>query len=83
MLYRADLGDRLDVTGSLNVSSMVLHINNPAALVRSQTYTLIQTTGGVTGVPTLDSPLPSDWKLLRRNNALLLYSDNSTRILLR
>ena len=82
--YRADLGDLLNVTGSLDVSGMVLHINNPAALVRSQTYTLIQTTEGVTGaLPALDTPLPSGWKVLRRNNALMLLAESGTTLKLR
>ena len=81
--YRADLGDRLDVTGSFDVTGLLLHINNPEAFARSQTYTLIQTTAGVTGVPTLDTPLPSGWKLLRRDNALLLFAEGGTRLLLK
>jgi autotransporter-associated beta strand protein len=82
--YRADLGDLLNVTGSLDVSGMVLHINNPASLVRSQTYTLIQTTEGVTGaLPALDTPLPSGWKVLRRNNALMLLAESGTTLKLR
>jgi autotransporter-associated beta strand protein len=81
--YRADLGDRLDVAGSLDVTGMVLHLNNPEALVRSQTYTLIQTTGGVTGVPTLDTPLPSSWKLILRDNALVLMADSGTVLMMR
>ncbi len=73
--YRADLGDLLDVTGSLDVTGMVLHINNPEALVRTQTYTLIQTTSGVTGVSTTDAPLPPGWKVVRRSNALQLITE--------
>jgi autotransporter-associated beta strand protein len=79
--YRADLGDLLNVTGALDVTGMVLHINNPESLERSQIYTLIQTTGGVTGLPTLDTPLPSGWKVVRRGNALLLLRDAGTLIL--
>ena len=81
--YRVDLGDRLDVTGSLDVTGLILHINNPEALVRSQTYTLIQTSGGITGTATLDTPLPSGWKVVRRGNALLLFSEGGTRMLLK
>ena len=81
--YRADLGDLLNVTGALNVSGMVLTINNPAALNRSQTYTLIQTTGGVTGAATLDTELPSGWKLVLRDNALLLISEGGTLFMFR
>jgi len=72
--YRADLGDLLNVTGSLDVSGMTIYINNPASLVRSQTYTLISTTGGITGTATLGTALPSGWKLLRNGNNLLLFS---------
>ncbi len=81
--YRANPGDLLDVTGALDVTGLLLHINNPESLVRSQTYTLIQATGGLTGVlPTPDTPLPSGWKVIRRGNALLLFSEGGTRILL-
>jgi autotransporter-associated beta strand protein len=80
--YRADLGDLLDVTGSLDTTGMVLHLINPEALVRSQTYTLIQTTGGLTGaLPTVDAPLPVGWKVVRRGNALQLIADGGTLIL--
>jgi autotransporter-associated beta strand protein len=81
--YRADLGDRLDVSGTLNVTGLMLHINNPESLVRSQAYTLIQTTAGVTGVPTLDTPLPAGWKVVRRGNAIVLFSEGGTLIRLR
>ena len=80
--YRADLGDMLDVTGSLDVTGMVLHINNPESLVRSQTYTLIQTTSGVTGaLPAPDTPLPPGWRVVRRGNALQLIADGGTIIM--
>ncbi len=81
--YRADLGDRLDVTGALDISGLIVTVNNPEALDRSQTYTLIQTTTGITGAPALDTPLPSGWKLVRRNNALLLLSEGGAVLLLR
>ena len=81
--YRADLGDLLNVTGPLDVSGMTLHLNNPEALNRTQTYILIQTTDGVTGLPTLDAPLPSGWKLLRQNNALLLTMEGGTQLIIR
>lgn len=81
--YRADLGDLLDVTGSLDITGLVLHLNNPEALVRSQTYTLIQTTGEITGVPTSDQPLPDGWKAVIRGNALQLLSLNGTVIILK
>ena len=81
--YRADLGDRLDVTGALDISGLIVTVNNPEALDRSQTYTLIQTTTGITGVPTLDTDLPSGWKLVRRNNALLLLSEGGAVLILR
>ena len=81
--YRADLGDRLDVTGALDISGLIVTVNNPEALDRSQTYTLIQTTTGITGVPTLATTLPSGWKLVRRNNALLLLSEGGSVLLLR
>ncbi|NLG02109.1 MAG: hypothetical protein GX565_18440, partial [Lentisphaerae bacterium] len=81
--YRADLGDRLDVAGALDISGLIVTVNNPEALDRSQTYTLIQTTTGITGVPTLDTDLPSGWKLVRRANALLLLSEGGTVLLLR
>ena len=58
-------------------------INNPEALDRAQTYTLIQTTTGITGMPTLATDLPSGWKLVRRNNALLLLSEGGTLLFLR
>ena len=51
--YRADLGDRLDVAGALNVTGLQVHLINPEALDRAQTYTLIQTTTGISGAPTL------------------------------
>ena len=76
--YHADLGDLLDVTGPLDVSGLTVSINNPAALERSQTYTLISTTGGITGTATLDTVLPSGWKLLRRGNDLLLFTTGGT-----
>ena len=81
--YRADPGDRLDVTGSLDASGLALHINNPELLVRSQTYTLIQTTGGISGIPTLDIPLPSGWKVVRHGNALQLLSEGGTLLFLK
>ena len=82
--YRADLGDRLDVTGMLDVTGLLLHINNPASLVRSETYTLIQTTEGITGVlPTPDTQLPSGWKVVRRGNALQLLTEGGTIFLLK
>jgi len=82
--YRADLGDLLDVTGSLNVSGMTLHLNNPEELTdRKQSYTLIQTTAGVTGIPTPDAPLPAGWKLVNRNNTITLLSDSGSVIILR
>ena len=62
---------------------MVLTINNPVALNRSQTYTLIQTTGGVAGAATLDTELPSGWKLVLRDNALLLISEGGTLFMFR
>jgi len=81
--YHADLGDLLDVTGPLDITGMIVRVNNPEALDRSQTYTLIQTTTGITGVPTLATTLPSGWKLVRRNNALLLLSEGGSVLLLR
>jgi hypothetical protein len=81
--YRADLGDLVDVTGALDISGLVVTINNPGALDRAQTYTLIQTTTGITGMPTLATDLPSGWKLVRRNNALLLLSEGGTLLFLR
>jgi hypothetical protein len=60
---------------------MVLHLNNPESLVRTQTYTLIQTTGGVTGLCTLDTPLSDGWKVVRRNNALQLLVEGGTLII--
>ena len=81
--YHADLGDLLDVTGPLDVSGMTVQINNPEALERSQTYILIQTTAGVTGLATLETDLPSGWKLVRRDNALMLISEGGTVLLLK
>ena len=81
--YHADLGDLLDVAGPLDVSGLTVQINNPGALERSQTYILIQTTAGVTGVPTLETELPSGWKLIRRDNALMLISEGGTVLFLR
>lgn len=81
--YRANPGDLLDVTGALDVSGMTLHLNTPEALDRHQTYTLIQTTGGVTGVPTPDAPLPTGWKVVRRGNAILLLAEGGTLLNLR
>jgi len=81
--YRADLGDQLDVSGALNVSEMVLHLINPEALDRQQAYTLVQTTDGVTGIPVPDAPLPSGWKLVNRNNALILISEGGTVLIVR
>ena len=81
--YRADLGDRLDVTGALNINGLQVHLINPQALVRSQTYTLIQTTAGISGTATTDAPLPSGWKLIGSGNTLLLLSDRGTVLLLK
>ena len=81
--YRADLGDLVDVTGALDISGVVVTINNPEALDRAQTYTLIQTTTGITGMPTLATELPSGWKLVRRNSALLLLSEGGTVLFMR
>ena len=81
--YHADLGDLLDISGALDISGLIVSVNNPEALDRSQTYTLIQTTTGITGAPALDTPLPSGWKLVRRNNALLLLSEGGAVLLLR
>lgn len=78
VLYRADVGDLLDVTGPLNVTGLIVNINNPGALERSKIYTLIQTTGGITGTPTLDSPLPDGWRVVVRGNTLLLLSERGT-----
>lgn len=79
--YRADLGDLLDVAGAFDVTGMVLHLNNPESLERTQTYTLIQTTSGVTGLCTLDTPLSDGWKVVRRNNALQLLVEGGTLII--
>jgi autotransporter-associated beta strand protein len=76
--YHADLGDLLDVTGPLDVTGLIVRINNPAALVRAQTYTLIRTTGGVTGTAALETALPSGWKLLRKGNDLVLFAESGT-----
>ena len=94
--YRADLGDRLDVTGAFDITGMILTILNPEALVRTQTYTLIQTTdglsgnpslnpstGGLSGTPTLNTTLPLGWKLVSSGNALVLLSDRGTVLLLK
>jgi hypothetical protein len=81
--YHADLGDLLDVSGALDVTGMFVTINNPEALVRSQTYTLIQTTTGISGNATLETDLPSGWKLVRRNNALMLISEGGTVMMLK
>lgn len=81
--YHADLGDLLDVTGPLDVTGLLVSINNPAALERSQRYTLIRTTGGITGAATLDTELPSGWKLLRSGNDLLLFPSSGTLIKLK
>ena len=81
--YRADLGDLLNVTGSLDVSGMILHINNPEALNSSQAYTLIQTTEGITGLPTLDAELPFGWKVTRRGNTLQLLIEGGSVLILR
>lgn len=83
VLYRADLGDRLDATGMLDLAGMVVQINNPEALDRSQAYTLIRTTDGLTGLPTLASALPRSWKLLLRGKELRLVSDTGTFLILR
>ena len=81
--YHADLGDLLDVTGSLDVTGMIVRINNPESLVRSQIYTLIQTSEGITGDVTLDAPLPSGWKVFRKGNALILLSEGGTVLFLK
>ena len=81
--YTADLGDLLDVNGSLNLSGLIIHINNPEALMRTQVYTLIRTTGGVTGKATLDTSLPAGWKLEPDGNNIILTIARGTVIHLR
>jgi autotransporter-associated beta strand protein len=81
--YRADLGDLLNVAGPLDVTGLIVSVNNPAALERSQSYTLIRTTGGITGTATLGTALPSGWKLLRSGNDLLLFSSRGMLLELR
>lgn len=76
--YRADLGDLLNVTGALNLSGLHITINNPGALERSKTYTLISTTAGISGTATLDTALPSGWKIRRDGNTLLLFAESGT-----
>ncbi len=81
--YHADIGDLLDVAGSFDATGMILHINNPESLMRSQIYTLIQTSDGIIGDPTLDTPLPSGWKVFRKGNALILLSEGGTILFLK
>lgn len=81
--YTADLGDLLDVTGMLNLSGLTIHINNPEALVRAQIYTLIRTTGGITGSATLSPQLPKGWRLERDGNTMTLAIARGTVIHLR
>ena len=81
--YTADLGDLLTVNGALNLSGLIISINNPEALVRSQIYTLIHTTSGVTGAATLATQLPAGWKLERDGNDLILAVARGTVLHLR
>lgn len=57
----ADSCDRLVVNGSLDLSTLLLKIENPAQLDRSRVYTLIDCTGELTGVFLPTSELPGAW----------------------
>jgi hypothetical protein len=56
--------DHVAFAGPTDLSGLTLEIVDPAALIRTKTYTVATLTGARTGTFTLDSRLDSRWHLV-------------------